>query len=153
MQNTIIRAGMNCRRMLEYQKALQRDLKETSTEELAYDSVRSVFAGAVRDLVDDLLFFEEAALPSGLAAAPGFQQAFQKNAPRTKDGKSLKDFSLQGHLFRNRCSYLIYSESFLALPPELKKRVYARLAEVLKAKEPDARYSYLDAKERGRIRD
>ena len=151
MQNTITRAGMNCRRMLEYQKALQHEFKETSPEELAYDSVRSVFDGAVRELVDDLLFYDEAALPDGLQGSAGFQAAFQHKARRTANGRSLKEFSLRRHLFQNRCSYLIYSESFLALPPELTKRVYARLEKILTAREAEPRYTYLDREERGRI--
>jgi hypothetical protein len=66
-------------------------------------------------------------------------------------GRSLKDFSLKGRLFENRCSYLIYSESFLALPPQLKRRVYARLGEVLTTSEPESRYAHLEEKERGHI--
>jgi len=151
MQNTITRAGMNCRRMLEYQAALLRELKETSTNELAYDSVRSVFNGAVRDLVDDLLFYQEAVLPAGLEGWPAYQQAFQANARRNAAGQSLKDFSLHGQLFRNRCSYLIYSDSFLALPLQLKKRVYARLKEILEAENPEPRYAYLGQSERASI--
>ena len=151
MQNTITRAGMNCRRMLDYQQALQRGLKESSTEELAYASVRSVFEGAVREIVDDLLFYKEAQLPDGLEGSPAFQHAFQKNARRSTDGHSLKAFSLKGQLFKNRCSYLIYSDSFLALPPQLTKRVYARLEQILKASDPEPRYSYLGSGERMRI--
>jgi len=151
MQNTITRAGMSCRRMLEYQQNLQRELKETSTNELAYESVRSVFAAAVREIMDDLLFYKEAVLPEGLQGSAAFQQAFQANARRTANGQSLKDFSLTGHLFQNRCSYLIYSDSFLALPPQLKRRVYSRLGEVLTAEQSEPRYAYLEGKERGRI--
>jgi len=151
MQNTITRAGMNCRRMLEYQADLQRELKETSTNELAYDSVRSVFNGAVQDLLDDLLFRGEAILPSGLEGSSAFQQAFQENARRASDGRSLKDFSLDGQLFRHRCSYLIYSDSFLTLPPQLKRRVYARLGEILTARETEPRYAHLGKEERAQI--
>ncbi len=151
MQNAITSAGMHCRRMLEYQQTLQKELKEPVTEELAYDSVRSVFKGAVQDLVDDLLFRGEAVMPEGLEGSPGFQSAFQRNARRDAEGRSLKDFSLQGHLFENRCSYLIYSDSFLALPELLKKRVYARLQEVLTAPQAEPRYAYLDRPERVRI--
>jgi hypothetical protein len=151
MQNTITSAGMSCRRMLEYQEALQRELKEVSTNDLVFESVRSVFNGAVQDLVDDLLFYEEAALPAGLAGNAAFQKAFQRNVARTGDGQSLKDFSLAGRLFQNRCSYLIYSEAFLALPPQLKRRVYERLSRVLQSAQPDSRYAYLESDERTRI--
>jgi hypothetical protein len=105
----------------------------------------------VRDVLDDLLFYQEAALPAGLEGSPAYQQAFQTNARRTAAGQSLKEFSLQGQLFQNRCSYLIYSDAFIALPPQLKKRVYARLAEILKAENPEPRYAYLGKDERARI--
>jgi hypothetical protein len=101
--------------------------------------------------VDDLLFYKEAELPSGLQGSPAFQRAFQANAPRAANDQSLKDFSLEGHLFQNRCSYLIYSESFLALPPQLKRRVYARLEEVLSGTQAEPRYAHLAGAERGRI--
>jgi hypothetical protein len=151
MQNTLTRAAMDCRRMLAYQRNLQRDLKEPVTEELTYDSVKRVFDSAAKDVVDDMLFKDEATLPKGLAGAPEFQVAFLAAARRSGDGSSLKEFHLDGHLFKNRCSYLIYSESFLTLPKELKQRVYARLAQALHANNSDARYSHLGAEERLRI--
>ena len=151
MQNTITSAGMRCRRMLEYQRALQRDLKEVVTEEPTYDSVRSVFKGAVQEVVEDLLFCGEATLPVGLKGTPGFQKAFRRNARCDSADNSLKDFSLEGRLFKNRCSYLIYSASFLALPPQLKHRVYERLDQVLQARSPEPRFNYLGEAERRHI--
>ena len=151
MQNTLTRASVNCRRMLEYQKNLQRDLKEPVTDDLTYDSVKSVFESSARELADDLLFQGEAELPAGLEGSPAFQRAFQASARRAAGGQSLKDFSLKGHLFENRCSYLIYSDSFLQLPVQLKHRVYDRLARALKATDADPRYAYLGAGERARI--
>jgi hypothetical protein len=151
MQNTLTRASLDCRRMLAYQKNLQRDLKEPVTEELVYDSVKRVFDGAAIDVVDDLLFKDEATLPKGLAGSPAFQAAFLAGARRDREGGSLKEFCLDGHLFKNRCSYLIYSDSFLALPTELKNRVHARLVHALQPTNPDPRYAHLGAEERARI--
>ncbi len=151
MQNTLTRASQDCRRMLAYQKNLQHDLKESVTEELTYDSVKRVFEGAAKDVVDDLLFKGEARLPQGLEGDAAFQTAFQTGARRDRDGRSLKDFRLQGHLFQNRCSYLIYTESFLALPEALKRKVYRRLINALHPTNPDPQYAYLGEEERARI--
>jgi hypothetical protein len=151
MQNTLTRASLNCRRMLDYQKNLQRELKETVTAELVYGSVKSVFDGAAREIVDDLLFYGEAELPAGVQGDPAFQRAFQRHARRAADGSSLRDFSLKGRIFQNRCSYLIYSESFRQLPAQLKQRVFARLAHALQPTDADPRYAYLGTKERERI--
>ena len=60
-------------------------------------------------------------------------------------------YRVDGHLFKNRCSYLIYSDSFRSLPSQLKTRVYKRLAGALSASEPDPRYAYLDSAERARL--
>jgi hypothetical protein len=151
MQNTLTRASLDCRRMLAYQENVQRDLKEPVTEELTYESVKRVFDGAAKEVVDDLLFKDEATLPKGLAGSAAFQAAFLAAARRARDGSSLKDFQLDGQLFKNRCSYLIYSECFLALPGALKKRVYARLVHALHPTNPDPRYAHLGAEERARI--
>ena len=151
MQNTLTRASQDCRRMLLYQSNVQRDLKEPVTEELTYESVKRVFDGAAKDVVDDLLFKDEATLPKGLAGSAAFQASFLAGARRARDGSSLKDFHLDGRLFKNRCSYLVYSETFLALPAALKKRVFDRLAHALHPTNPDPRYAYLGAEERARI--
>lgn len=151
MQNTLTRASLNCRRMLDYQANLQRGFKETVTEEPVYESVKHVFDSAARELVDDLLFKDEAQLPEGIEGSPAFQNAFTAHAPRASNGNSLKDFHLQGHLFKNRCSYLIYSDAFRLLPKPLMRLVRERLAQALGTADPDPRYAYLGAEERARI--
>jgi hypothetical protein len=153
MQNTLTKASLNCRRMLDYQTNLQTALKEPLTEEPVYDSVKSVFDSTAREIVDDLLFKDEAELPRGIEGSPGFQLAFSANAVRTGSGGSLKELHLRGRLFKNRCSYLIYSESFRRLPKPLLQRVYERMARALAACDPDPRYGYLDPDERARIVD
>jgi hypothetical protein len=155
MQNALTRAGMNCRRMLEYQKGLQEVLKPEpgadAHDELIFDSVRTVFEHSADEVVDALLFKDEAALPQTIIGSAAFQKAFSENALRTKDGSSLKDLLLSKHLFKNRCSYLIYSDSFLSLPQPLKRRIYARLSKALDPDQPNPRYSYIDPVERHRI--
>jgi hypothetical protein len=151
LQNVLTRASISSRHMLEYQKTLQRELKEPVSEEPSYDSVKRVFDSTAREVVDDLLFLGEAELPSGLAGSPAFQKAFQAEAPHATSGGSLNEFLLQGHLFKNRCSSLIYSEALLSLPQPLKRRIYARLARALRPADPDPRYAYLGAAERGQI--
>ena len=151
MQNTLTRAMLDCRRMLAYQRNLQLELKETVTEGPAYDSVKHVFEGATQDIVDDLLFKGEAKLPAGLEGNASFQKVFRASAPRSAKGLSLKDFQLIDHLFNYRCSYLIYSEMFQALPGELKRRVYAKLIRALQPKDSDPRYAYLPTEERQAI--
>jgi hypothetical protein len=151
MQNALTKASLDSRRMLAYQKNLQRELKEPITEDAVYESVKSVLDSSAREVVDTLLFRGEAELPAGLEGSANFQHAFQANARRADDGSSLKDFVLEGHLFKNRCSYLIYSDSLLGLPSQLKRRIYDRLSHALRLSAPDPRYAYLDGAECDRI--
>ncbi len=151
-QNAFTKAAFSARRMLHYQESVQRDLKETITGEPTYDSVKRVLDNAAQDVVDHLLFKDEAPMPEGgIQGSPGFQQAFTSRACRTKDGLSLRDLDLKQHLFRNRCSYLIDTPQFRALPAHLKSRIYARLAKALHPATSDPRYAYLPADERARI--
>jgi hypothetical protein len=152
VQNALTKAGFAARRMIDYQRSLQQAFKESETDEPAYDSVKSVFAGATREVVDALLAYGEAPLPEGVQGAPEFTREFQAQGPKTRAGASLRELALSGgRVFRNRCSPLIYSEAFLRLPAPLLTRIYAQVQAVLESPVGEKRYAHLDAAERGRI--
>lgn len=152
MQNALTRASVNCQHMLDYQKHLDEAFNQPAkNDELHFDSVRLVFDHAADDVVDTMLFKDEADMPDVITGSAEFQKTFCANVPRAHDGSSLKDLQLSDHLFKNRCSYLIYSDAFLSLPHPLKRRIYARLAKALNPKHPDPRYTYIHDSERKRI--
>jgi hypothetical protein len=105
------------------------------------------------EVVDRLLFRRATRLPDGIAKNETFLNAFMADAKRSRAGDSLKDLSLKGRLFKNRCSYLIYSDAFAALPADLKARIYRGLFDALKNDDPASRYGYLEKEERQRIYD
>jgi hypothetical protein len=98
-----------------------------------------------------LLFADEAPLRPGMEVDAAFRADFLKTRRAALGGASLKDFDLQTHLFRNRCSYMIYSPVFAALPSELKQRIYALLGSALSTTKPSAEYSYLPMPEKQAI--
>lgn len=153
VQNSLTHAGFAARRMIAYQHGLQKTFKEAQTDEPAYDSVKSVFASSAQDVVDRLLFRNAAPLPEGIVGHEGFRENFAKGAPCSRSGHALKDLRLNGRLFAQRCSYLIYSKSFHALPEPLKARVWDRLDAALRSRDPKDRYAYLPAEEKQRIRE
>ena len=105
-----------------------------------------------RGLTRYLLFADEAPLPpGGIAGDAAFKADFLR-ARRVVVGASLKDFDLRMRLFRQRCSYMIYSAAFVGLPPVMKQRVYRRLGEALNPARPDAEYAYLPPAEKQSIR-
>jgi hypothetical protein len=151
VQNALTRAAFSSRRMIAYQHGLQATFKEPVTDEPAYDSVKSVFASAAQDVVDRLLFRGAAPVPEGLVAGGEFEKMFAASAPRSRAGHSLRDLRLRERLFAQRCSYLIYSESFRALPGTMKERILDRLHAALTSRDPKDRYAYLPAEEKARI--
>jgi hypothetical protein len=153
MQNVLTRAALQCRRILQYQQNLQSDLKEPITDVPTYDSARRVFDAAAQDVLDHLLFLEEAPLPPGAVPVRGaFASLYEAGGPHTKDGRSLRELDLKQRVFRRRCSPLIGSDYFQKLPVPLQQRVAARLRRVLEAPETEPRYAYLAAEERTAIR-
>lgn len=153
VQNSLTHAGLAARRMLDYQHGLQKAFKEPQTDEPAYDSVKSVFKGAAQDLLDRVLFRNAAPLPPGVVGDDAFAKKFSQGAPRSRAGYALKDLQLDGRLFAQRCSYLVYSESFRALPAPLKDLVLDGLETALLSRDPKDRYAYLPADEKQRIYD
>ncbi len=106
-----------------------------------------------RALTRYLLFADEMPFPRGAVVGdPVYKAAFLRTRRPEARGTSLKDFDLQTHLFRYRCSYMIYSAAFAGLPPLMKQRVYRRLGEALDSSRPDAEYAYLPPAEKQSIR-
>jgi hypothetical protein len=101
----------------------------------------------VEKLLRLIFFCDEADLHGeGVEGDPAFTEAFQRGAPRSRDGRSLKDFQLVSRLFKYRCSYLVYSQAFENLPAVL------RMWEVLSGRDESPAYAHLGEMERERIR-
>ncbi len=92
--------------------------------------------GAVDNLARALLFVREARLSSPMSGSTTFTQDFVRHAVRDNQGRSLRDFDLSNRLFKHPCSFLIYSDAFAALPTMARRAVYARLRDILEAREP-----------------
>jgi hypothetical protein len=105
-------------------------------------------AAATEELVDYLLFVDEAPLPGPVRGPTTFAAQFASRGPKDRAGRSLRDLDLETRLLKFPCSYLIYSEPFEALPAEAKAAVYARLWMVLSGKDPAPRYARLTASDR-----
>ncbi|HKX63431.1 MAG TPA: hypothetical protein VJS65_16345 [Verrucomicrobiae bacterium] len=100
-----------------------------------------------------LLFADETPLPAGgIKPDPQFHADFQRQRRLTPDGRSLKDLELATRLFQHRCSYMIYSPVFEALPPVMKDRVYERLRRALHTERGDREFAYLPSLEKTAIR-
>ena len=102
-------------------------------------------------LVRAMLFVKEAPLSGPLKGTSGFAEEFVTKGPRDSQGRSLREFDLERRLFKYPLSYLIYSESFDALPVAVTDYVYGRLQEILDADDPGPDFAHLSAADRKAI--
>ncbi len=106
---------------------------------------------AASDLVDYMLFIDEARLGTPVRGSSTFATVFAANGPRDSKGRSLRELDLQRRLLRYPCSYMIYTEAFDALPQAARDAVYSRMWEVLSGRERGARYTRLSVADRRAI--
>lgn len=111
----------------------------------------SLFSGMARELVDYLLFVDEAPLPSPVKGESAFAAAFAARGPADHQGRSLRQLDLEHRLLRYPCSYMIYSAAFDALPTEAKNAVYRRLWQILSSEETAPKYARLSPADRQAI--
>ena len=107
-----------------------------------------VIAALIGDLVDYMLFVDEAPLDGGLRGTSGFAEWFSAQGVRDARGRSLHQLDLSTRLMRYPCSYTIYSPAFDALPLPVKTAVYLRLRDLLSGTDASPKYAHLAASDR-----
>jgi hypothetical protein len=123
---------------------------ETRLLEHERRSSNAVPNGVVNDIVDYMLFVDEAPITS-VRGTSGFAESFAARGPRDGKGRSLREFDLERRLFRYPCSYMIYSHAFDALPESARNAVYERLWRVLSGGDSAPKYARLSASDRQAI--
>jgi hypothetical protein len=81
----------------------------------------------LEETVDYLLFVDEVTLTAPIRGVSAFSQTFGMTGPKDRGGRSLRELDLQSRLFKYRCSYMIYSPAFDALPADARAAVFARI--------------------------
>ena len=119
------------------------------------EAARKQITTPAEQLLRYLLFSNEAPLGElgarqTLAASP-YAREFASHGPRDSQKRSLRDFDLQGRIFRYPCSYLIYSSAFDAIPEPAKGYVYHRLLQVLTGQDQGPDFANLSAQDRQAI--
>jgi hypothetical protein len=104
-----------------------------------------------RDLVDYLLFVDEAPLAGKIEGTAGFTEMFAAAGPRDKQGRSLRQLDLDRRLMRYPCSYMIYSPLFDGLPAIAKDAIYRRMWRILSGAEKETSYTRLSPADRRAI--
>ncbi len=137
MMNLITRVGWEVRCAL-YDKATPRALNQLLRE-------------SANELVDYLLFIDEAPLRGPVHGTSGFAQKFVTQGPFDSRGRSLRQLDLRTRLLRYPCSYMLYSKAFDSLPEQARSAIYQRMWQVLSGAEKGSRYARLSLADRQAI--
>jgi hypothetical protein len=103
---------------------------------------------AVNELVDYLLFVDEEPLTAAVRGTAGFAETFAAQGPADTRGRSLRQLDLEHRLLRYPCSYLIYSDAFGGLPPDVRGAIYGRMWDILSGRELGPKYARLSLGDR-----
>lgn len=151
VHNRITQANFATRQALDYERMLAEALGEPEGKRL--DSTTRRIASAGDDLVEAILCVDEAPLSEAIAGTSGYAEWFSRQGPRDDQGRSLRDLDMKTRMFRYPCSYLVYSESFDALPDEMRDYVWQRLWEILSNEDRSEKFVHLSAADREAIRE
>lgn len=135
MTNLITRVGWEFRRILSRDHGAGAGIEEAGAAEVLHD--------AVEEMVDYLLFVDEAPLARPVQGSTAFAAAFAARGPRDSGGRSLRDLDLQQRLMRHPCSYMIYTAAFDALPEPALAAIYRRMWSILSGAESGRPYDRL----------
>ncbi len=113
--------------------------------------VRAQYEKPAQQLVEYLLFANEAPLTDAVHGDSGFAEEFASRGPRDPKGRSLRDFDLHTRIFKYPCSYLIYNEAFDSLPVQAREYVYHRLFEILTGRDYSPAFAKLSSDSRHAI--
>lgn len=123
MHNVLTKADFHIRR-LEY------EITQNHSQPLPEEQ-RFHLEEHARSILEPLLFCNEQRFTSPISGMEPFQATFTAKGPRDSRGRSLRDFDLQKRLFRYPCSFLIYSDAFTNLTPQLREETLEQLHGIL----------------------
>jgi hypothetical protein len=150
LQTMMTQAHYAVRSALHREEAMRREMPDAGPS--LGDSTRRIITHEAARLVKNMLFADEAALASeGVSSTSSFTDDFARGAPRDRDGQSLKTLHLGSRLFKNRCSYLIYSSFFDALPDRLRGEISRLLREALAGADEHGHAQHLRPEEKSRL--
>ncbi len=143
MVNLFTRVGWEVR-LAQYQERIDKALEsQVVTDGFLRDMAR--------ELVDYMLFVDEASLGDKIQGTSGFTETFSAEGPRDSKGRSLRQFDLQRRLMRYPCSYMIYAEAFDGMPDQAREAAYKRMWQILSGEEKTHKYSKLSLADRQAI--
>jgi len=154
VHNLIIHANYKSRAMLAGARsgATRATPENTHWGDLT-PTVQARLSSLIEPLVRGMLMIDAATLPRPMSGDTGFAAQFAARGLRDAHGRSLRELDLNTRVFRYPMSFLIYSESFDALPLSVREAVYARFGQILGGRDRSAAFARLSAADRQAVLD
>jgi hypothetical protein len=149
IHNLITRANYEVQKAMVDEEKAYKELVKPGSRYSAITTER--IRGAVEPLVRGMFFVNEAGLTAPVRGTSGFAEDFPKTGIRDSKNRSLKDLDLQRRFLRYPLSYLIYSESFDALPQAARDYFYDRAKAILTGEDESSAFSHLSKADRTAI--
>lgn len=149
MVNLMIRVGWEARMAVAENNAINKSLGEP--EQQVRPSTQHLIDAAVEEMLEYLLFSDEAQLTSPIEGTSGFREEFSKEGRRDAGGRSLREFDLKTRMFRYPCSFMIYSDAFDGMPAIVKTQLYGRLFQVLSGQDDGTKFTHVNQEDRRAI--
>lgn len=122
---------------LEHQTQMTNLMTRLSWE-ARMDPLGPGLATRIEEVVRYMLFLDEVPLREVIRGVSSFSEAFPREGPRDRKGRSLRDFDLEKRLFRYPLSYMVYSRHFDGLPEAVREPLCRRVYELLPGAERQA---------------
>ena len=150
LQTMMTQAHYAVKSALYREDAMRREMPDAGPN--LGDSTRRIITHEAVRLIKNMLFADEAPLASeGVSSDSSFAEDFARGAPRDSAGQSLKTLHLGSRLFKNRCSYLIHSPYFDALPSRLREELSRLMRDALAGEDAHNLAKHLRPEEKARI--
>ncbi len=148
IHNLLTKAKYGYRRATWFQKSIQQNLPINDPNGMSWKNADQ----SADEILSALLFEDEIELEEdGVQGGERFKDAFLSRDIAPSSGRGLRSLKLYRHLFKYRCSYMIYSKAFRHLPKPVKERVIIKLKQAL-SDEGTPKFAYLSLREKQKIR-
>jgi hypothetical protein len=138
-------------RMVNLIARISRQAREVEKTGNADGSATEALKTGIDEMLQYMLFVEEAPLREPLQGVSSFASTFSSRGPRDSEGRSLRDFDLQTRVFRYPLSYMIYSTSFETIPDSVKAQLYKRLYDILTNRDTSGAFARVSTVDRTAI--
>jgi hypothetical protein len=149
--NLLVKANYECRDALRSARVMNEAFGDPPDKRR--ESTERYLRSFLQPVLEALFFTGETRLTDPVSGSPAFVAQFERGATRDNQGRSLRDLDLRTRLLRYPCSYLIYSDSVDALPPDAKTILYSRMADILSGRDTSPEFAHLTATDRQSVRE